>query len=238
MFFFLYVARYAIISTSKKKLGDNLKRIIYAVINIILSVVIGVCLSFMLKTWISDKTANEQSLLMKNSEQYSTQAISTLIGSSDTVKSSLIKYPAVGDNYAVIHNDARDFSKDLYFGDTVAILDISIGQYAKSGIPGEGRPLLVAGHNGTHFNKLQYFEKGDHVQIDTSYGKYVYEVDDMEILYNATETFDASILDKDEEMLIMYSCYPFNVVGTPDRYFVYAHKISGPNIEEDGRWLE
>ena len=221
-----------------REIGDNLKKILYALINIVLSVVIGVCLSFMLQTWIREQTANEQSLLMKNSEQFSTQAISTLTGSSETVKSSLIKYPAEGDNYAVIHNDARGFNKDLYFGDTVRILDISVGQYEKSGIPGEGRPLLLAGHNGSHFKKLRYFEKGDQVQIDTSYGKYVYEVFDMEIIKDAKVNFNSDILNKDEELLIMYTCYPFESWSTPDRYFVYAHKVSGPNIEEDGTWLK
>ncbi|MDF2568387.1 MAG: hypothetical protein K0R90_1843, partial [Oscillospiraceae bacterium] len=38
-------------------------------------------------------------------------------------------------------------------------------------------------------------------------------------------------LSQKKEQLILYTCYPFNTLGlTSKRFFVYADKISGPQI--------
>lgn len=150
------------------------------------------------------------------------------------LKSSDIHFPKVNEAYAVIKNEERGFSKDLIWGDHTSALDVAIGQYRKSGIPGQKKPLLVAGHNGTHFKLLPTFQKGDKVKIETSYGTYVYEVYDMKTMHKSE--FRASELEKNEEILIMYTCYPFHVITTDYRYFVYAKYIDGPQFEEDGSW--
>lgn len=178
----------------------------------------------------------QENKLVQEIEQEKTKAISSIEGNKNSIKSSRISYPKEGLRYALIKNEARDFSKDLYFGDSNGILDISIGQYSKSGIPGQEKPILLAGHNGTHFYALRNFEKGDIVQIDTDYGSFTYKVMDMEKML--ASDFDVSILDQDTELLIMYTCFPFNVIDTDTRYFVYAEKVSGPVIEEDGTWKE
>lgn len=213
-----------------------MRKYVYLCIDIIISVAIGVVLSYFMKEQFAEDLKVAQDRQVKLSEQYVTKAIAAIDGDVNIIKRSQVKYPSVGEAYAVIHNEERDFSKDLYFGDTDAILDIAIGQYTNSGISGEGKPLLVAGHNGTHFKQLRYFEKGDHVQIDTSYGNYTYEVYDMETML--ASDFDSTILDQKEEILIMYCCYPFDSLSTDTRYFVYAKKISGSVIEGDGTWKE
>lgn len=213
-----------------------MKKYVYLCIDVVLSIVIGVTLSYLIHEQLIQKQQVTQERQVKVSEQYTNKAIALLEGDGNIIKSSQVKFPKEGEAYAVIHNDDREFSKDLYFGDTTAILDIAIGQYTNSGIPGQGKPLLVAGHNGTHFKQLRYFEKGDFVQIDTSYGNYVYEVYDMETML--ADDFDTAVLNKDEETLIMYCCYPFDSLSTDTRYFVYAKKVKGPVIEGDGSWKE
>lgn len=213
-----------------------MKRILIEGISILLCIGIG----FSIVTLVNEKNSEEiqaqQELKLKLVEQSTTKAISLLEGDGNIIKSSQVEFPADDQKYAVIHNDERGFTKDLYYGDNNAILDVSIGQSKLSHIPGQGKPILIAGHNGTHFYLLPSFEVGDKVQIDTSYGNYVYEVYDSEIML--AEDFQVTTLDEDEEYLIMYTCYPFDVVHTPQRYFVYAKKIAGPVIEEDGTWKE
>lgn len=206
------------------------------IIDLCLYMIVVVSITCLIRPTILDKINQQEELNRKNTEQITTKTISLLSGSGEVIKSSQIKFPQVGEAYALIHNDERGFSKDLYFGDTPTILDIAIGQYDKSGIPGQNKPILLAGHNGTHFNLLPNFEQGDHVQIDTSYGSYLYEVYHTEIVY--VDDFDTTVLDQDEEILIMYTCYPFNIVETNQRYFVYAKKVAGPLIEEVGTWSE
>lgn len=213
-----------------------MKRILIEGISILLCIGIG----FAIITLVHDKTNEDilakQELKLKVVEQSTTKAISILEGDGNIIKSSQVEFPKDFEKYAVIHNDERGFTKDLYYGDSNEILDIAIGQSRLSHIPGQGKPILIAGHNGTHFYLLPSFEIGDKVQIDTSYGNYVYEVYDSEIML--ADDFQVSTLDENEEYLILYTCYPFNVVTTPQRYFVYAKKIAGPVIEEDGTWKE
>lgn len=211
-----------------------MKRILIEGISILLCIGIGYSIVTMVHDQTSEDIQAQQELKVKLVEQSTTKAISILEGDGNIIKSSQVEFPKDFEKYAVIHNDERGFTKDLYYGDSDAVLDIAIGQSRLSHIPGQGKPILIAGHNGTHFYLLPTFENGDKIQIDTSYGNYVYEVYDNEIML--AEDFKVSTLDEDEEYLIIYTCYPFDVVHTPQRYFVYAKKIAGPVIEEDGTW--
>ena len=142
-----------------------------------------------------------------------------------------IKVPKEGQKYANVSIDRVHLDKPVYFGDNASILDIGVGQYMKSGLPGEGKPILLAGHNGTHFNQLQNVEKGDIVKVKTGWGNYEYKVYDIKIM--TPEEFDTDCLYDQKEYLIMYSCYPFDQSPAPQRFFVYASLISGPAIRED-----
>lgn len=172
----------------------------------------------------------------REAQQHVSKIHSVLEGDQTIIKSSQIKRPKHKEAYATIRNEARNFEKQIYFGDTPDILSVSIGQYEYSGIPGEGKAILLAGHNSTHFKELRNFKKGDHVKIDTAYGNFVYEVGESEIIL--ADDFDVTLLDKQEEFLIMYCCYPFDSLSTDYRYFVYAKKIDGVKIEGDGSWKE
>lgn len=147
------------------------------------------------------------------------------------VKGEEVHRPMKGEQYARILVNRIGFEKNVYMGDDPEQLDAGIGQFYYSGIPGEGKPLLLAGHNGTQFYKLREVQEDDLVEIITNYGTYTYRVTHMEI-QNA-EDFDENKLNENKEYLIMYTCYPFNIINTPQRYFVYAEFISGPKIVGD-----
>ncbi|MGN1129735.1 MAG: class D sortase, partial [Ruminococcus sp.] len=125
--------------------------------------------------------------------------------------------------------DNRDVSAKLFFGDGSIPLSNGVGVYAGSFIPGYGKTVLVAGHNNTYFNGLKNVEKGDIVNINTSYGNYQYKVTETKVVGKYDKS--AYDLSADEENLIMYTCYPFDELGLTElRYFVYAEKVSGPEI--------
>ena len=101
---------------------------------------------------------------------------------------------------------------------------------SRVGIPGEGKTILLAGHNNTFFNDLQHAEAGATVTITTHYGVYTYEVTGTEILDYQDET--AYDFTRTDENLILYTCYPFDALGfTPNRFFVYAKYVSGPVLD-------
>lgn len=149
---------------------------------------------------------------------------------SQAIDKQTITYPHPGDRYGEISIDGTTVSAPLYYGDDTATLNKGVGTYkddAGVGIPGEGKTILLAGHNNTFFNGLQQVEVGDIVTIETHYGTYTYEVTDMQVKdYQDSSAYDFTRTD---ENLIMYTCYPFDALGfTPNRYFVYAKYVSGP----------
>ena len=157
------------------------------------------------------------------------EEIKTIVSKAETkIDISTIYLPKENDAYATISVDRVNFKKPLYYGDNEEILNLGIGQYMGSGLPGQGKPILLAGHNGTEFYQLQNMKKDDVVKIKTSWGTYTYQIYDMEIM--AAEDFDEQRLNEDKEYLIMYCCYPFDSPSTPDRYFVYASFVSGPSL--------
>ncbi|MCH5304011.1 MAG: class D sortase [Ruminococcus sp.] len=148
---------------------------------------------------------------------------------SDTVDASEIDFPSINKQFGEIKIEGRDVYSKLFFGDGSVPLRNGVGVYAGSFIPGYGKTILIAGHNNTYFNGLKNVKKGDVVEINTSYGNYKYKITKTKI-YNANskESYD---LKADKENLILYTCYPFDQLGlTEKRFFVYAKKISGPQI--------
>ncbi len=154
-----------------------------------------------------------------------------LEGYEGSVPSSLITYPRNGTKYAEITITANDtvYVIPLYFGDKPATLRRGAGHYMGSHFPGESSTILVSGHNNTFFNCLQYVKTGDLIKLETNYGVYVYEVTETAIKANTDSS--AYDLSATEENLVLYTCYPFDMLGlTPNRYFVYTRLVSGPVV--------
>lgn len=148
---------------------------------------------------------------------------------------SSITYPTEGDRYATITITGTNVDAPVYYGDTNKILNQGVGTYkdnGAAGIPGDGKTILLAGHNNTFFNDLQHAEVGATVTITTHYGVYTYEVTDTKVLdYQDTSAYDFS---REDENLILYTCYPFDALGfTSQRFFVYARYVSGPVLDRN-----
>lgn len=133
---------------------------------------------------------------------------------------SSVTYPSEGDRYATITISGTNVDAPVYYGDTNKILNAGVGTYkddSRVGIPGEGKTILLAGHNNTFFNDLQHAEAGATVTIMTHYGVYTYEVTGTEILDYQDET--AYDFTRTDENLILYTCYPFDALGfTPNPF--------------------
>lgn len=143
---------------------------------------------------------------------------------------TLSQTPQTGDKIGQIDIADTGLSAPVYYGDGSAQLNQGAGVYEGAWIPGEGRTVLVAGHAGTFFRKLEGVQPGMQIAFATYYGQYVYEVTKVDIL-EATDdaAYDFACTD---ENLILYTCYPFDMLGyTPFRFFVYAEYVSGPVIE-------
>lgn len=140
-----------------------------------------------------------------------------------------ITKPQLGERYAQIHCDRIRLHENIYMGDDTEQLDIGVGQYAGSAIFGFGRPILLAGHHSTAFAPLEHIQIGDVLTVNTTYGVYTYEVYDTKV--SDAKDNEAYGLNGTEEILTMYTCYPFQpLTSYSQRLFVYARKLSGPEL--------
>lgn len=151
------------------------------------------------------------------------------VTNTDSVELEEITMPYYGTQYGVISCSRISLNAPLFFGDNATILRNGIGQYIGSSIPGFNMPILLCGHNTTFCLPLSYIEAGDIITIETNYGTYEYKVSHTEVHHmNDSSAYN---LSANREQLIIYTCYPFNIVGNKvNRLFVYADKISGPDV--------
>ncbi len=146
----------------------------------------------------------------------------TTIVTNDSNKQNLKNYPQYGTKYATIEIPRIDVNLPVYFGDTLEILKKGVGHSSGSYFPGEGGSILYMGHNSKKiFRRFSELQKGDEIKVTTTYGEYNYKIYDMKLI-EETE-LDAIPIQREKEILMVYTCYPFNNIGyAHQRYVVYA----------------
>ena len=134
----------------------------------------------------------------------------------------LLHRPMYGSKYATIKIPSIDLELPLYYGEGLDLLKNGIGQDTNSYFPGEGGTILCMGHNFKSFlARLPETKKGDKIEIETSYGTFEYTIYQNKIVHETD--LGAAPIQNEEEMFIIYTCYPINNIGHAyQRYLVYA----------------
>ena len=94
------------------------------------------------------------------------------------------------------------------------------GHLSASSLPGQRGNSVIAGHRDTHFSFLRNLALGESLQLETSDGReHTYKVVDIDVVDSRRVSL---VLDTDESVLSLVTCYPFNAVeaGGPMRYVV------------------
>lgn len=97
------------------------------------------------------------------------------------------------------------------------------GHVESTAFPGQHEQIIFSGHRETVFRDFGELEIGDQLFVEMTYGRFAYEIKAFEIV----DSDDTSIIKKmGEEMLVVSTCYPFNVFeAAPQRYLVYAYPL-------------
>lgn len=137
----------------------------------------------------------------------------------------LQNYPEYGTQYATIEIPKIDVNLPVYYGDTLEILKKGVGHSSGSYFPGEGGSIIYMGHNSKKvFRRFSELQIGNEIKVTTSYGEFNYRIYDMQLI-NETEK-DKLPIQKEKEILMVYTCYPFNNIGyATQRYVVYAELV-------------
>lgn len=190
------------------------------VINVMVALLIVIILIFSLNIIIGQKKDFIMTLIntisIKKEEKVE---IETIIEDN-----KLKNYPEYGTSYATINIPKININLPVYYGDTMEILKKGVGHSSGSYFPGEGGSIVYMGHNSKKvFRNFSKIEKGDLINIKTDYGDFSYKVYDTKIVEETD--INALPIQDNKEILMIYTCYPFNNIGyATQRYVVYAEK--------------
>lgn len=138
----------------------------------------------------------------------------------------ITEYPEYGTRYGNVRIDDLDINLPLYYGDKLSILKNGVGQSSGAYFPGEGGSIICMGHNTkTFLYRLPEIHNNQEIVIQTTYGEFKYKVYKLKIvnMYNVDEL----PVQKDEEILMLYTCYPVNGLGhKTDRFVVFAKRVN------------
>ena len=128
------------------------------------------------------------------------------------------------DTWPVARLTARQGDVELIVlaGSSGRTLAFGPGHMEISAVPGQIGNSVIAGHRDTHFRFLQYVRLGDDLYVELPGGdRYRYEVTHIDVVDSRR---GALVLDTDEAMLSLVTCYPFDAMdpGGPMRYVVSA----------------
>ncbi len=99
------------------------------------------------------------------------------------------------------------------------------GHMSASVLPGETGNSVIAGHRDTHFNFLKYLTIGESLKVEMPDGRqHLYRVVDLDVVDSRRGSL---LLDTDDAMLSLVTCYPFDVAdaGGPLRFVASAEMI-------------
>ncbi|WP_040207736.1 class D sortase [Neobacillus jeddahensis] len=157
----------------------------------------------------------------KTSLKHAKELVSKPLGDKQINSKEKAAPPEMGDTVGLLTIPKIKAELAIVEGTDPDDLEKGVGHYKGSYFPGDKGQIVLSGHRDTVFRKLGELEIGDSLKIKMTYGSFTYEITHTKIV----KSDDTSIitLQKQEEELILTTCYPFRYVGNaPKRYIIYA----------------
>ena len=198
-----------------------MKNVIKAtIIDVIVALLILVLIIFAIYMFLGQTI--EENILLVNQVAVKVEKTTEKQAMEMNEDNRLENYPEYGTQYATIEIPRIDVNLPVYYGDTLQILKNRVGHSSGSYFPGEGGSIIYMGHNSKKvFRRFSELEIGDPIKVTTNYGEFNYKIYDMQLV-KETQT-DKLPIQKEKEILMVYTCYPFNNIGyATQRYVVYA----------------
>lgn len=204
-----------------KTIKELLKATILSIIVAFLIIIVIVAISIKFGKEKFQMAINLIDMVTIDSENNQNKVAPSLKEYEET-KMVLTNCPDYGTNYATLKIPSANIELPIYYGKTLDLLKNGIGHDHESYFPGEGGSIILMGHNYNRFlAKLPKIKIGDEIQITTNYGEFNYHIYNAQIV-EETDTDKVPIQDE-EEILMIYTCWPINNIGyTTKRYVVYA----------------
>ncbi|WP_178019972.1 class D sortase [uncultured Paenibacillus sp.] len=122
-----------------------------------------------------------------------------------------IAFPSLDQRYAIVEGTGN------------GPLKLGAGHVPGSPLPGEAGNSVLAGHRDTVFRSLGKLKAGDRIEVETTSGRFAYEVTGRRIV---DESDADAVQASAEPLLTLITCYPFTYVGpAPERLLLTAKLI-------------
>ena len=132
--------------------------------------------------------------------------------------------PDIGAVIGALSIPRVQLSAMVLHGSDARTLQRGPGHLEHTAEPGHAGNIVIAGHRDSFFRPLRNIRRGDDIFLDTSYGRFQYQVTSLQVVGPR----ELSVLAPTrEEVLTLITCYPFWVLGhAPDRFVVRAARVS------------
>lgn len=134
------------------------------------------------------------------------------------------KLPKKGEQFARLEIPKLDIRLPVVRGTGEKELRKGVGSYIGYGtvLPGESGHTVLAGHRESALGRIGELKKGDTFNVRTEEGIFIYKVSKHLI----TDENDRSVIvPHDSSTASLITCYPFNSIGSPERYIVQADLV-------------
>lgn len=131
--------------------------------------------------------------------------------------------PQKGDVIGILKAPSIQLKLPIIEGTDKQELSKGIGHHIKTAFPGQMKEILLSGHNDSAFRDIGKLKKGEQLTVEMTYGEFHYVITKSDIV----SADDRTVVNrtKNQETLILSTCYPFHVLGaTSQRYILYAKK--------------
>lgn len=186
-----------------------MKKVINWILNILIIIVVLIIAYLLFENYQMKKLANDNTdaaletyeQLVCSEDQVVADTSHPQITNDEANANDIIGYmmfPSVGESTAILQGDLND--------DQTAAMDRGVSHDPNSSMPGEIGNSVFAGHRELFFKHFLDLEVGDTVIINLGDNIYIYEIQSFEII--DPEQVDTVFFDNDEDLLVMYTCYP------------------------------
>jgi sortase A len=128
-----------------------------------------------------------------------------------------------GDYLGTITLPSLSLSWPIFEGTTEDELSRGVGHHVGSVMPGVLDNSVLSGHRTTVFGRLGELELGDLIYVETSAGRFTYQVHSFRVV---PRTDSEVIVPTPTAVLTLTTCHPFNsLVHTTDAFVVTAELI-------------
>ncbi|MDF2908418.1 MAG: sortase [Herbinix sp.] len=132
--------------------------------------------------------------------------------------------PEPGEQFGELYIPKLAATLPVFEGTDEEELELGVGHYDGSVLPGEKDNCVLAGHRDTVFRRLGEVGEGDKLIVRTTMGEFEYVVDKVRIVDKEDRTV---IVPKPKATLTISTCYPFRYIGSaPQRYVLVAYLAS------------